>query len=235
MPLTDVEKQDRAKARINRDLLQACRHGFLMEAQILVEEEGADMAFAMESHSPLTEACENGHAELVAWLVDKGVPLVQPGVTHHPLRSALSSGHRIIADYLMTAGIDVNVGGPMHETPLAWACLDGNADDVLWLLERGADPNARSQTGDSVLHWLSCSIVSVEEYGNCLDLLMEHGADPHVTDGEGRTVLDVLIEHNSQLPELQDLLHQAVVLHDARNLQAALSGTDVAPPQRERL
>jgi ankyrin repeat protein len=105
----------------------------------------------------------------------------------------------------------------------------------LWLLEKGADPNARSQTGDSVLHWLSCSIVSVEEYGNCLELLMEYGANPHVTDGEGRSVLDVLIEHNAQLPELQDLLHQAVVGYDARSLQVALSGTDVEPPKRERL
>ena len=69
-----------------------------------------------------------------------------------------------------------------QRTPLFHAALGDHADVVAFLLDHGADVNARDQFGDTPL------IVACAK-GNAATaaLLLARGADPSLKDQEGRT------------------------------------------------
>jgi ankyrin repeat protein len=70
------------------------------------------------------------------------------------------------------------------------------------LLEKGADPNARSQSGSTALH-----TVGYTDDRESLELLLHHGADPDVRNNDGKTAADVARERGNE--EIADLLAPA--------------------------
>jgi uncharacterized protein len=73
---------------------------------------------------------------------------------------------------------------------------------VRMLLEKGADPNARSQSGSTSLH-----TVGFTGDRESLDLLLRHGADRAIKNNEGKTAADVARERGNE--EIADLLAPA--------------------------
>ncbi len=47
----------------------------------------------------------------------------------------------------------INLNGPGGSTPLMYAALYGDLESVRILLERGADPNLRNDSGTTALMW----------------------------------------------------------------------------------
>jgi ankyrin repeat protein len=60
---------------------------------------------------------------------------------------------------------------------------------VRMLLERGADPNATSQSGSTPLH-----TVAFTGDRASFDLLMGHRADPSIRNNDGKTATDIATE-----------------------------------------
>ncbi|MCY4573679.1 MAG: ankyrin repeat domain-containing protein, partial [Gemmatimonadetes bacterium] len=101
-----------------------------------------------------------------------------------------------VVDALLAAGADINALGRFG-TPLmasvqpTWPRSDSLSAVSLRLLERGADPNARSWGGRTVLHAAALAGPTV------IRALMDAGADPSMGDDDGGTVLHQVSRYSS--------------------------------------
>ena len=86
---------------------------------------------------------------------------------------------------------------------LVKAAKFGRFRSVAHWLEQGADVNGRElRHGYTALHWAAW-----KGYTKILDLLLKNGADPHITNYRGETVLDA-----ARLSE-QDQTHKLLLAH----------------------
>ena len=69
-----------------------------------------------------------------------------------PLLHAVRQGHRAAAEALLAGGADIDQPSEGDATtPLLMAAVNGQFDLALWLIDRGADPNAASTAGATPL------------------------------------------------------------------------------------
>jgi len=76
----------------------------------------------------------------------------------------------------------VNARGPRGATPLMYAALYGDATVLAAMLEAGADPNIRNDSGSTALLW------AIEDIDK-MRLLLDHGANVNTASDFGRTPL----------------------------------------------
>ena len=90
---------------------------------------------------------------------------------------------------LLEAGADLEARDKNHRTPLLSAVANAHGDQVIHLVERGADVNAKIPNshhefpGWSVLHFVAPAQNSLP----VVRFLVEAGADPHAGDVIGNT------------------------------------------------
>jgi hypothetical protein len=100
------------------------------------------------------------------------------------LAEAAREGDVIRATELLDAGVAVNSRtgagyGPFSGlTPLMWAADRGHLDCARLFLKRGAEPNARSAEGHSILYYLIWGALPSDR-DPMLKLLLEAGLDPN--------------------------------------------------------
>jgi ankyrin repeat protein len=183
-------------------LLYAARRGDLVVTQLLVDA-GAEIERAdVDGVTPLLSAILNASVAAA-----RGAPS--------------GADHLAVARYLVERGANVNAADWYGETPL-WAAVDVRNLDVngperdnsidreaalgliALLLERGADPNARTReypperrfiTGLGSLSWVDftgqTAFLRAALAGDVrvMRLLLEHGADPRIATFSGTTPL----------------------------------------------
>ncbi|HVJ80487.1 MAG TPA: ankyrin repeat domain-containing protein [Planctomycetia bacterium] len=104
-----------------------------------------------------------------------------PGATR-PME-ALRQGDRAAFEKMLQADPKLaRLRGAGGTTPLMQAALYGDAESVRRLLERGADPDARNESGATALMW---AVDDVEK----LRLLLKAGAKVNARSDDGRTAL----------------------------------------------
>ena len=111
-----------------------------------------------------------------------------------PLLHAVRQGHRAAAEALLAGGADIDQPSAGDGTgPLLMAAVNGQFDLALWLIERGADPDAASEAGATPLfavlerQWAPrASYAHPTEHEqqaathlDVLQALLEAGADPN--------------------------------------------------------
>jgi ankyrin repeat protein len=113
---------------------------------------------------------------------------------------------RAMLELLLSAGANVNDVSGGGTWPLQDASREGNADAVAYLLQVGANPNLTS-TGETALF----AAVSSDSF-ECVSLLLKSGADVNATDFDGWTCLfhlrseqvaQYLLEHGAD-PSISD-------------------------------
>ena len=87
------------------------------------------------------------------------------------LFAAASRGHINICKRILDSGIDVNSRDKFGQTPLF---LVSKISMAKYLVSRGADVNAKTDEGESVLDWLSNSVNETDH--KIISYLMEKGA-----------------------------------------------------------
>lgn len=116
------------------------------------------------------------------------------------LSNAVLAENENIVGAILKSGAKINELDYKGNTALHWACTIGSPEMIALLLQLGASPNISSRgKGRTGLHWLlRMHKSSVEKHGiqiatsvflSCLYILMSHGADPEIEDGEGKTFL----------------------------------------------
>jgi len=158
--------------------LAACG-GHTTLAHLLLEEGANIEEVNDEGYTPLMEAAREGHQEMVKLLLklptketkplSASVPAAKVNVqTDETQETALTlaccGGFKEVAEILVAQGANLELGA---STPLMEAAQEGHKDLVELLLEKGADVNAQTTTGDTALTtlvrtvtqllWTSCS------------------------------------------------------------------------------
>lgn len=155
--------------------------------------------------SPLLQASRYGDAALVRALLDAGASLQLPqqGSSEPPLLAAARAGNVDAVQLLLAAGADPETTEALdQQTALMWAAAAGQLDVARVLLEAGADPNRQARSnvlterknadfptgGFAALHWSARNGDAA-----MIDLLLAHGADLNLRNGDDATPLMLAI------------------------------------------
>lgn len=161
-------------------------------------DAGVDPDLTFDDRTPLMFAVWREQMEIVELLVDRGADLHAETAAGVPLINIAAEGGSLpILTYLLERGADVDArGGTMHarmmkwkdhdQTPLIWAVRLKQPDAVDFLLEHGADPDLRDDTGRTALIW-AAGVGSPEAARS----LIQAGADLSLRDDRGESALDL--------------------------------------------
>jgi ankyrin len=173
--------------------------------------------------TPLLYASRDGRMETVRMLLDAGADInLRDANDITPLIAAITNNHPDVARYLIERGADIKAADWYGRTPL-WAAVetrDMDLDNATFensidrapfleliqvLLERGADPNARTKEVPPVrndflritasLSWVDFTgqtpFITAALAGDLtvMKLLLKHGADPNIPTFAGTTAL----------------------------------------------
>ena len=166
---------------------------------VLIERGGANTLGGSDPQSPtaLMAAASKGHVDVVGYLMDHGADYTVRCQGDNALYYATMYNQLKVVKVLIEKGMDIN--GDCTDsgyTALMLTSLWGRVATVEYLCKHPSLGciNARSRHGYTALHY-SC--------GDGRDIqitkiLLEAGADPRITDSEGRTPLERALSQNNQ-------------------------------------
>jgi len=140
-----------------------------------------------------------GRRDVVQFLLDHGADVnSREHALNTPLNLAAHSGHADVVQVLLEHNADVNSNDedgltPLHDVVNSYDPKGGYPQVVRLLLAYGANTNAHATNQGTPLH-----LVADGQHGLDLDvarLLLEHGADVDLENGEGMTPLQVTLEY----------------------------------------
>jgi ankyrin repeat protein len=140
---------------------------------------------AWNKETPLCSASINGHAQVVALLIQHGADVNKANSDGRmPLYLASEGGFCETATMLLLHGADVKkaevVDGPPLSTPLQWAAYHGHASLVALLLENGGDDiewrrNRRNFTDECI----PLVIAAKRHYHEVVKVILQYYVDFH--------------------------------------------------------
>ena len=244
------ESNSKKAKTLANEIHEACLAGEIEKVKALLKGNRME-------HVAIEEICKmetllvlskNENQELLKELLKNGV---NPNCTNDegetPLHIACSIGHGDIVMELLNHGANVNAENHKKECPLVLIDVwKSNEEDVTaiasLLLEHGADINAQSKDGSTLLslaaaasnYSLVCELLKNGADVNLQDKtrqtplhdadscnivreLIKHGAYKNAKDYEGNTPLHIVSE-NGYIPELKELLRHKANLKIRNNL-----------------
>ncbi|XP_071107805.1 ankyrin repeat domain-containing protein 17-like isoform X5 [Haliotis cracherodii] len=164
-------------------LTLACCGGFLEVADFLIKA-GADIELGCST--PLMEAAQEGHLELVKYLLDHNANVhAQTGTGDTALTYACENGHTDVAELLLERGAELEHESEGGRTPLMKAARAGHLCTVNFIIIKGADVNRATTTNDHTVLSLACAGGHLA----VVELLLAHGADPGHRLKDGSTMI----------------------------------------------
>ena len=176
-------------------LYYVSERGYLGLVDYLISKRPEDMNVRGDYGTPLHAALERGHADVAQLLLRHCVDVDIRGYQDRtPLHLAAGHGFLGVTCTLVERNADINArdrsgNTPLHRTMVEWyqqseRTQDCRLDVVKFLLEHGADPDAKDDDRWTPLHEAS-------NYGSVkgAQLILEHGASIHVRNKEGQTPL----------------------------------------------
>src|SRR5688500_10322931 len=167
-------------------------------AEAIADAKGAIDVFeaaALGRTARLRELIEADRSQIRAVAADGFYPLGLAAYFKHPDAVRL----------LLDLGADVHqaASNPAKVTALHAAVSSNQKQIVGWLLEAGADPNARQQ-----IDYTPLMGAAANARVDILDMLLAHGADPKLKTTDGKNAADLAREHgHEEVAARLDALH----------------------------
>ncbi|KAM4676580.1 ankyrin repeat and KH domain-containing protein 1-like isoform 2-T2 [Discoglossus pictus] len=163
-------------------LTLACCGGFSEVSDFLIKA-GADIELGCST--PLMEAAQEGHLELVKYLLTAANVHATTATGDTALTYACENGHTDVADVLLQTGADLEHESEGGRTPLMKAARAGHLCTVQFLISKGANINRATANNDHTVVSLACAGGHLA----VVELLLAHGADPTHRLKDGSTML----------------------------------------------
>lgn len=190
--LDGKEEIDHADERGRTPLTWAAAHGQYAVAKLLLDR-GANV----HHRSPTTGACAlgfasmQGHAELVTLLLDRGADVDAYAARFRKAHLSLRLGSIVSLDALNLPMNPDTPGRPVKmAVPLVLAAEKGHVRTMIVLLSRGADIDARVESGET-------AIVQAAQEGRleAVRVLLDEGANINSTADDGSSALTRAAEY----------------------------------------
>ncbi len=133
----------------------------------------------------LSTATMEGRVADVERMLNEGAdPNESPGRNRLPLLIAVQNGDKNLFELLLRRGARIN-GRPESPAPIHYAIFTQRPEFLRLLVDKGADVNARDNTGDTPL-------TAAAKRGDVASIryLLDHGAERNVKNNEGLIALD---------------------------------------------
>ncbi|KAJ3443517.1 mitogen-activated protein kinase kinase kinase 20-related [Anaeramoeba flamelloides] len=158
--------------------------------------EGLDVNYKNEYFTtPLHLSCRESQFGITKLLIENGCeidPRDENGTT--PLHSACECRSFEIADLLVSKGADVNAVDYCDKTPLYFACNSSSLEICEMLISKGADINTVcGEEMETCLH-----LTTYLNNHKLMNLLLKHGANPLILNGESQIVSEMAEEEELQ-------------------------------------
>lgn len=111
--------------------------------------------------------------------------LVTPEFLTNAMEFAIENHDKALGDRLQTRGVDINTQSKSGRTLLINAAIAGNTNDVLALLELGANPTIKNRAGETAL---MIAIIQTGDRSDIIDKLATLDS-LNVIDNQGKTAL----------------------------------------------
>jgi hypothetical protein len=169
------------------NLVTATEHGAAVVVQSLIEQ-GEDVNLTLQ-RTPLHVAADQGNLEIVDLLLAGGADVnARDHGGRVPIFFAIRRDHSEVVWRLVEAGADPTACTGSGSTLLMVAARTEDLELVQWLIDNGAEINALRTEGRHVTALMWAADKSSEEM---VKLLLEHGADPSITNRDGDTALNL--------------------------------------------
>jgi ankyrin repeat protein len=205
-------------------LYYVAARGYRGLVDYLISKCPDDMNVRGHSGTPLHAALGGAHADVAQLLLEYGINVdVRNNQGQNPLHLAAYHGFLGITRMLVERNVDINVPDnsgdtPLHQTMNSWfemseSTQDGRLDVAKFLLDHGADPDAKNRDHQTPLHAASLfgSIKGAQ-------MMLEHGANMNARTRRGQTplhqVLDGLNDTYDTLDMFLDTM-RFLLAHDA--------------------
>lgn len=174
-------------------LLDAARFGDVEEIdRVMAATPGeASVSAGSREQGPnaIQTAVISGQLAAVKALQKHGAVLPHSSNSGTPIMTILiRMGHREMIEHLIAQGVSIdattrysNANTALHEQ-----AKEGTVSNVVWLIEKGANPKALNADGQTPLH-----IAAVNGNPELAEALVKHGADPSIRDNANQTALDL--------------------------------------------
>lgn len=132
----------------------------------------------------LIESAYEGDLAEVEILVAKGAAVnLQDKKKRTPTIFAASNGHTSVVEFLFGQGANINARDSDGQTALMYAAKRSFNETAAFLLKSGAEVDVKSKKKGIT------ALILAAGWGNeeLVRMLLEHGADPSITDNFGRT------------------------------------------------
>ncbi|XP_029877226.1 ankyrin repeat and SOCS box protein 3 [Aquila chrysaetos chrysaetos] len=186
----------------------SARHGSLESIRVLLEAGADPNEVTTEATTPLFLAVENGHADVVKFLLQHGANIKGPHSwsAWNSLHQASFQECTEIMKILLEKGASKECKDDFGITPLFVAAQYGKLESLRLLVSHGADVNCQAKDRATPL-----LIAAQEGHAECVELLLSKGADPNLYCNED----------NWQLP-----IHAAAEMGHKKILELLIPVTD---------
>lgn len=179
----------------SEDIIEAVKAGDLQKVeQILAKNPDLLKITTPDKNSLLTVAASAGSADMVTFLISKGIPIGQQnknGLT--ALHYAVFLGHNQVISVLLNHGADINRTENSGMTSLHIAVLTGRETTASLLLKKGAKIGVKNRRG-----WTPLMLGTANGRTGIVAQLIAKGADANVKDRQGQSPLQVAVKRGSQ-------------------------------------
>jgi ankyrin repeat protein len=188
--------------------LVAALRGKYFEVAELLHRHGANVdVLGSASRTPLAIACKEGLVDIVHWLLDHDACVnAQSSSLWTPLHYASNEGQLQAVQLLIEHNADIHIRNDLGQSPLhkaASARVKRDQFNIMQvLLDHGANPNARDYDNATPLHhsswWGKEYYLTRTGTVEGTRLLLKYGAIIDAGDNEGRTPLQLALEHGRE-------------------------------------